>query len=281
MPDAPDARPSGPSPLRALVVDDEPLARAELRRLLRAHGDAAGGVEVVAEAESADAADVALDALADDGPSGGLPDVVFLDVQMPGRDGFAWLEDRSFSGRPVPPVVFVTAYDDHALRAFRASAVDYLLKPVEPERLADALGRVRRQRPAGAPAPQPGSEARPGTDRLGADDRVFVKDGEAVHLVRVGDVRLFTSAGNHTQLRFADGRGRDQRPFVLRSLSALEDRISPAVVARANRSEMVGLAHVVAVDEGVGGGLLATLSGGERVEFSRRRAQALRDRLAL
>ena len=175
--------------------------------------------------------------------------------------------------------MFVTAYDEHAPRAFRASALDYLTKPVEPERLADALGRVRervRDRLRSAPPPDGAGGA-----ALGADDRVFVKDGDRMFLVRVGDVRRFESVGNYTRLHFADARGREQGPLVLRSLSALEGRITPAVVARANRSQMVGLAHVVAVDDGLNGGPIATLSDGARVEFSRRRAQALRDRLSL
>ncbi len=258
----------GPA-VRALLVDDEPLARAELRRLLRAHG----GVEVVGEAEGADAADLAL--------AGEWPDVVFLDVQMPGRDGFEWLGDVSAGGSPLPHVVFVTAYDEHALRAFRTSAVDYLLKPVEPERLAEALARVReRLGERGRAEGTPHADG-PATRRLGAEDRVFVRDAGALHLVRLGDVRHFESVGNYTRLRFADAQGREQRPTVLRSLSALEDRFEPHVVARANRSEMVGLAHVVGVAEGLSGGLVVTLAGGERVEFSRRQAQALRDRLSL
>ena len=181
--------------------------------------------------------------------------------------------------------MFVTAYDEHALRAFRASALDYLTKPVEPERLADALGRVRervRDRLRSAPPPDgAGGAADGGGAALGADDRVFVKDGDRMFLVRVGDVRRFESVGNYTRLHFADARGREQGPLVLRSLSALEGREAPAVVARANRSQMVGLAHVVAVDDGLNGGPIATLSDGARVEFSRRRAQALRDRLSL
>ena len=248
--------------LRAVLIDDERLARRELRALLEAHPE----VEVVGEAEDADAAEALLARLDADGER---PDVVFLDVQMPGRTGFDLLDGLDAA----PDVVFVTAYDEHALRAFRVSAVDYLLKPVDPARLAEAVGRVAA-RAARQPAPEPG---RP----LGPDDRVFVRDGERVHLVRLGSVRRFESAGNYTRVHFRGPGGRPERPLVHRSLSALEARLDPAHFARASRAEIVGLAHVVAVEDALGGGLVVRLDGGAAVEFSRRRAQALRDRLRL
>ena len=248
-------------PIRAVLVDDERLARQEMRLLLGAHA-----VEVVGEASSADAAQALLADLSV------APDVLFLDVQMPGRTGFDLLEALDAS----PHVVFVTAYDQHALDAFRVSAVDYLLKPVEPERLAAALARVRARLADEAPAEAPDEGG-----RLGASDRVFVRDAGRVFLVRVGDVRLFESEGNYTRLHFAGPDGRDVRPLVLRSLSALEERIEARLVARASRSQMVGLAHVAGVDEQPGGGLRVRLAGGGEVSFSRRRAAALRERLAL
>ncbi len=255
-----------PDRLRALLVDDERLARRELRTLLAAHPQ----VEVVGEAADADQAQARLDDLA----AAGTPaDVVFLDVQMPGRSGFDLLDDLD----AVPDVVFVTAYDEHALQAFRVSAVDYLLKPVDPERLAQAVGRVAARRAAAPVSLQPAPEA----GRLGPGDRVFVKDGDRMHLVRLGDVRRFESVGNYTRLHFD---GPDRRPawaVVSRSLSALDARLDPAHFARASRSDLVGLGHVVAVDDALNGGLLVRLTDGSTVEFSRRRASALRDRLSL
>ncbi len=142
---------------------------------------------------------------------------------------------------------------------------------MDPERLAEAVGRVAA-RASGASTPAPAATCeRP----LGADDRVFVKDGERMHLVHV---RLFESVGNYTRLHFDRPDGRTETPLVRRSLSALEDRLdrpSP----RASRTQMIGLAHVVRLDDALNGGLLARLPDGTAVEFSRRRAQALRDRL--
>jgi two-component system LytT family response regulator len=253
-------------PLRAVVVDDERLARRELRALL-----AAEPVKVVAEAADADAADAVLARLDADGTP---PDVLFLDVQMPERTGFDLLDGLAEAGRPMPDVVFVTAYDEHALRAFRVSAVDYLLKPVDPAALAEAVARVAARRAEAPEAPAP-------TGRLGADDRVFVKDGDRMHLVRIGDVRRFESVGNYTRLHFRSAGGRRERAVVARSLTALEERLDPAVVVRASRSDLVGLGHVVGVDEAASGGLVVRLDDGQAVEFSRRRAQDLRDRLSL
>ena len=246
-------------PLRAVLVDDEALARAELRSLL-----AAFPVEVVGEAADADAAEEVLRRL---GKAGTPPDVLFLDIQMPERTGFDLLDGLEST----PDVVFVTAYDEHALRAFRVSALDYLLKPVDPAELAGAVTRVRER-----------AERRPSpAERLGPTDRVFVKDGDRMHLVRLGDVRRFESVGNYTRLHALGPDGRAVRPHVLRSLSSLDEKLDPAHFARANRTETVGLAWIVGLDESPSGALAARLDDGTVVEFSRRRAAALRDRLSL
>ncbi|WP_420456930.1 LytR/AlgR family response regulator transcription factor [Rubrivirga sp.] len=245
--------------LRAVVVDDERLARVELRRLLAAHPE----VEVVGEATSAAAARDLLDDLAQ---AGTPPDVLFLDVQMPRETGFDLLAGL---GRAPSAVVFVTAYDDHAIRAFEVSALDYLVKPVSPARLAQTLERVASAPP---PAPPP-ADAGP---LLGEADRVFVKDGERLHFVRLGDVRLFESEGNYVRLYHGA-----ERPLVLRSLSALEGRLDPAAFFRASRKHVVNLAHVVGVEPWFKGGLRLVLEAGEAVELSRRQAQRFRDQTGL
>lgn len=236
-------------PLRVLLVDDERLARAEMRRLLGAHA-----VEVVGEAADADEARTALAAFA--------PDLVFLDVQMPGESGLEWL--ASLDAVP-PAVVFTTAFDQYALDAFRVNALDYLLKPVDPARLAEALARVPE--PTEAPAP-----GRP----LGADDRVFVRDGERLSYVRIGDVHLVESEGNYARLVTAR-----ERPLVLRSLNQLEARLDPGLFFRASRRHLVNLRSVVRVEDGLAGRLVAVLDGGESVVLSRRQAQRFRDQMSL
>lgn len=255
--------------LRAVLVDDERLARVELRRLLEAHPE----VEVVGEAADAPRARALLDALAE---AGTPPDVLFLDVQMPGETGF----DLLASLDAVPPaVVFVTAYDEHALRAFEVSAVDYLVKPVAPARLAAAVARLDVPETA-APDDIPEAAASEAVEdavrRLGVDDRVFVKDGERLHFVRLGDVRLFESEGNYVRLYV--GR---ETPLVLRSLNQLEARLDPAVFFRASRKHLVNLARVTTLEDWFGGTLRAVLDGGEAVELSRRQAQRFRERTSL
>ncbi|MEM6327098.1 MAG: LytTR family DNA-binding domain-containing protein [Bacteroidota bacterium] len=248
--------------LRAVLVDDERLARVELRRLLASHPE----VEVIGEAADAPAA---RDLLASLTEAGTPPDVLFLDVQMPGETGF----DLLASLDAVPPaVVFVTAYDEHALRAFEVSALDYLVKPVAPARLASALARL------GAPVDRPESppEADAPERRLGPDDRVFVKDGERLHFVRLGDVRLFESEGNYVRLYV--GR---ETPLVLRSLTQLEARLDPAVFFRASRQHLLNLEHVAKLEDWFGGTLRAVLDGGETVELSRRQTQRFRERTSL
>ncbi|GAB5536412.1 MAG: LytTR family DNA-binding domain-containing protein [Rubricoccaceae bacterium] len=245
--------------LRAVLVDDERLARVELRRLLRDHDD----LEVIGEAEDAPSARTLLVDLA---AARTPPDVLFLDVKMPGESGF----DLLASLDTVPPaVVFVTAYDEHALRAFEVSALDYLVKPIAPARLAQALDRL----PA-PPAETPAPDASPA--RLTGDDRVFVKDGEQLHFVRLGDVRLFESEGNYVRLHLET-----ETPLVLRSLSALEERLDPDTFFRASRKHLLNLAHVADIEDWFSGGLRAVLNDGTTVELSRRQAQRFRERNSL
>jgi len=249
-------KPAGPEPtVRTLVVDDEPLARRELRRLLAA----TPWVQVVGESANADEAEAAIAAL--------TPELLLLDVQMPGGSGFDLLArlDR------VPQVIFTTAYDRHAVRAFEVSALDYLLKPVDPKRLATALARVRRSEP-------PASLASPASAGVAAEqaslERVFIRDGEACWLVRLDEVCLLASEGNHVRLHWGA-----RQPMLARSLAALEPRLDARRFFRANRHQIIHLDFVESVDVGVGGRLHVQLRAGPEVELSRRQARLFRERL--
>jgi two-component system, LytTR family, response regulator len=229
--------------MRVLIVDDERLARAELRRMLSAHPD----VEIAGEAANATEAALQVAAL--------NPDLLLLDVQMPGGSGFdllAALDDA-------PEVIFTTAFDQYALQAFEASALDYLMKPIQPRRLAAALERAAA-RLGVEPGPGPGSAPR----------KLFIRDGERCWFVRLEDIRLFESEGNYTRLYFDDAR-----PLLARSLLQLEQRLDPQQFFRASRRHIVNLAAVRAVESGEGGALALRLDDME-VEVSRRRAAALR-----
>jgi len=242
--------------LRVLIVDDARLARSELRTLLAA----IPWVDCVGEADDVPAA---RDAILRE-----QPDLVLLDVQMPSGEGFDVLDGLE----TVPMVVFVTAYDQYAVRAFDTNALDYLVKPVEADRLRAALERGRARLPVPA-APVAPHAAR---DLLGADDQVFLRDGERCWFVALGEIRKIVVDGNHARLWF-----RNQNAVLARSLSTLEARLSPAMFFRANRNTLVNLRRVRAIEPSLGDGYDLTLDDGSQVEVSRRQARELRERLAL
>lgn len=242
------------SPLRVLVVDDTRLARQELRTLLADLAE----VECVGEADDVPAAQAAIAKL--------QPDLVLLDIQMPSGTGFDVLEGLDAA----PMVVFTTAYDHYAVRAFEANALDYLVKPVVPERLAAAIARARSRQ-----APGKATDASPRAV-LGLDDQVFLRDGERCWFVALGDIHRIVVDGNYARVWF-----RDQCALLARSLSALESRLDPAVFFRANRNTLVNLRAVRGVELSVGDGYVLKLKDGSEVEVSRRQARELREHLAL
>ncbi len=239
--------------LRVLIVDDARLARQELRTLLSAWP----WVQCVGEADDVPAAREAIATLA--------PDLVLLDVQMPSGSGFDVLDGLE----RVPAVVFVTAYDTYAVRAFQANALDYLVKPVEAPRLLEALQRARQREDMQAEVP-----AARGT--LGAHDQVFVRDGERCWFVAVSEIRRLVVDGNYTRLWF-----RGENALLSRSLSALEARLPADMFFRANRNTLVNLRRIRAVTPSVGDGYDLVLDDGSEVEVSRRQARELRERMAL
>jgi len=230
--------------MRVLIVDDERLARAELRRLLAAHPY----VQVVGEAASAAEAAGQLAAL--------RPDLLLLDVQMPGGSGFDLLAALE-PGGDMPEVIFTTAYDQYALQAFDANALDYLLKPIQPQRLASALERAAARLGAAAP---PAALPR----------KLFIRDGERCWFVPLDDIALFESEGNYTRAYF-----RDARPLLARSLLQLEQRLDPHQFFRASRRHIVNLAHVRTIRQGNDGALELQLDH-MAIDVSRRRAATLK-----
>ena len=236
--------------MRALIVDDEPLARRELRRLLNDFPS----VQVVGEAGNIDEARARIEELS--------PDVVFLDIQMPGGTGFDLLTqlDR------VPRIVFTTAYDQYAVKAFDVNALDYLLKPIEPERLATALRKL-----LASPDPAPGAAARDAPL-----DQLFIRDGPRCWFVPLREVSLFTSEGNYVRLLWGQ-----ERPLLGRSLVSLEAKLDPQRYFRANRGQIVNLDFIETVELGEGGRLHVQLRGGPEIEVSRRQARLFRARAAV
>jgi two-component system LytT family response regulator len=230
--------------MKALIVDDEPLARRELRRLLASFPR----IQIVGEASDIEDARERIESLA--------PQLVFLDVQMPGGTGFDLLAqlDR------LPRIIFTTAYDHYAVKAFEVSALDYLLKPIEPERLAAALDKI----PATAAPMDAGSAPL---------EQLFVRDGPRCWFVPLREVSLFTAEGNYVRLSWGKGR-----PLLARSLSALEEKLDARRFFRANRQQIVNLDFIENVELGTGGRLHLQLRDGPEIEVSRRQARLFRAR---
>ena len=239
--------------LKVILIDDERLARSELKRMLQEFPD----VEIVGEAANANEGIEKIEAL--------NPDLVFLDIQMPGKTGFDMLTELE----KAPHVIFVTAYDEYALKAFDVNALDYLMKPVEPKRLADALLKVKQKDE---------EEMLSYNNRgiLGENDQVFVKDGERCWFVKLSDVRLFESVGNYAKVFFGTNK-----PLILKSLNALEERLDEKVFFRANRKHIINLRMIEKIEPYFNGGLLLDLNGGEKIEVSRRQAVKFKEMMSL
>lgn len=248
--------------MKTLIIDDERLARNELRRLLENFPK----VDIIGEAANADEALPMIDDL--------QPDLLFLDIQMPGKNGFELLQ--SIEGR-TPEVVFTTAYDEYAIKAFEFNALDYLLKPVDLARLSEAIHRVEEELLHGSTTERTPNVPKDATKLLGENDQVFVKDGEKCWFVKLGKVRLFESMGNYVRLYFDD-----QKPLVLKSLNALEDRLDPATYFRANRKHIINLQWIDKIEPWFSGGLLVTLRGSnDKIEISRRQAIRFKEMMSL
>lgn len=240
--------------MRALIVDDERLARKELMKLLEEHPM----IEVVGEAANAEEATQLVNDL--------NPDVLFLDIQMPGKTGFQLLEELD----AVPLVIFTTAYDEFALKAFEVSALDYLLKPIQPERLTEAVSKLAEKERTKI------TSVRGPEKKLALNDQVFVKDGERCWFVSLANVRLFESDGNYIKVYFDTNR-----PMIHKSLNALDEKLDERAFFRASRKHILNLSWVESIEPWFNGGLMVKLRGGDKVEVSRRQAAKFKDMMSL
>ena len=241
--------------MKALIVDDERLARKELMKLLEDHPS----IEVVGEAANADEAITMVNEL--------NPDLLFLDIQMPGKTGFQLLEELD----SVPMVVFTTAYDEFALKAFEVSALDYLLKPIQAERLSETVSKImERERNKVNVARGEGDK------KLGLNDQVFVKDGERCWFVSLSNIRLFESDGNYIKVYFDTNR-----PMIHKSMNALDEKLDERAFFRASRKHIINLSWVEGIEPWFNGGLMVKLKGGDKVEVSRRQAAKFKDMMSL
>ncbi len=237
--------------MRALLVDDERLARAELTRLL----DKFPEIEIVSEASNGKEAIELIEEH--------KPDLVFLDVQMPGMTGFEVLEHLHV----VPNIIFVTAYDEYALKAFEVNALDYVLKPIELSRLEKAIEKVNSQSQ---------KDDIKANQELNHESQIFIKDGEKCWFVKLDKVRMFESEGNYVRLYFDESK-----PMILKSLNNLEKRLNNKQFFRISRKYIINLTWVEKVEAWFNGGLRVTLKTGEKLEISRRQTSRFKEAMSI
>ena len=239
--------------MRALIVDDERLARKELNTLLEEYDN----IEIIGEAANADEAFEMINELS--------PDLLFLDIQMPGKTGFELLEMLD----DVPKVIFTTAYDEFALKAFEVNALDYLLKPIQEERLRDSISKLSE-------ATSKPKAVETTDKKLGLEDQVFVKDGDRCWFVSLSNIRVFESDGNYIKVYFDTNR-----PMIHKSLNALDEKLDTRSFFRASRKHIINLSWVESIEPWFNGGLMVRLKGGDKVEVSRRQAAKFKDMMSL
>ncbi len=240
--------------LRTLIIDDERLAREELKRLLHPYDE----IDIIGEARNGMEA---LEIIKKE-----KPDLLFLDISMPEMNGFELIQKLD----EIPKVIFITAYDDYALKAFEINALDYVLKPVDPERLKDAISKTQKEDDDFTSDISARSSRK---DRLlTVHDKVFIKDGEKCFFIELSKVRMMESDGNYVKVHFDNFR-----PLVLRSLNSFEERLDSDHFFRANRKFIINLNWVSSIENWFNGGLRVELKEGEKVEISRRQAIRFKD----
>jgi two-component system LytT family response regulator len=239
--------------IRTIIVDDEALAIAELKEMLRPHSI----IEIIA---SPDRAEKAIEIIEKE-----KPDLLFLDVNMPGMNGFELLENLRY----IPDVVFVTAYDHYAIRAFEVSALDYLVKPVNPKRLSESIERVQQRR-AAMTADMPSRET------IAMDSKIFVKDGETCHFIHLNEITYIENIGNYVRIHFGG-----HKTMMHRSLSYLESRLPEKGFFRANRREIFNLKQIAKIEPWFNSTLRVELKNGNFIEMSQRRSTRFREMMGL
>ncbi|MBI1838528.1 MAG: response regulator [Flavobacteriia bacterium] len=244
--------------LKTIIIDDERLAREELKLLLKDYHE----IEIIDEAKNGAEGIQKIKAL--------KPDLVFLDISMPEMNGFEMLKQLD----EIPKVIFVTAFDEFAIKAFEVNALDYVMKPVDPTRLDESIQKLNNKEEEFSSSYE-GAISR--KDRaLTLNDSVFIKDGEKCWFIELHKIRMFESDGNYVKVYFDNFR-----PLVLRSLNSFEERLDPEYFFRANRKFIINLKWISSIENWFNGGLQVELREGEKVEISRRQAIRFKEIMSL
>lgn len=238
--------------IQALIIDDERLAREGLKGLLKDFPE----IQVIAEAANVDEA---LDIIEKQ-----KPQLLFLDIQMPEKTGFDLLEELI----DTPVVIFTTAYDEFAIKAFEVNALDYLLKPIQKDRLAEAVQKAKRQ------IDELKSERL--RSKLQPEERVFIRDGDRCWFVKLEEIRMIESAGNYAKIFFDK-----YQPLIHRTLNSLDERLSEQLFFRANRQQIINLNFIEKIEPFFNSGFLIYMKDGSKVEVSRRQAVKFKEMMSL
>lgn len=233
--------------IKAIIIDDEPLSVAELQLMLQQYN----GIEVVATATRSSEA---LEKI-----SMYKPDLLFLDINMPERNGFQLLEALD----EAPEVIFVTAYDEFAVKAFEVNALDYLLKPVNKDRLSEAIQKII--------AKQSQVHA-----KLGADKRIFIKDGEQCFFIVLKEIIYLESAGNYVKVFF-----KDKKPLLHRSMNYMEERLPDSIFFRASRQHMINTEFIQNIEPFLNNTLRVTMNNGAVIDISQRQTVRFKEQMGI
>ncbi len=239
--------------MKVIIIDDERLARKEMKSLLNNYPE----IEVIDECSNAEDAIKSIQK--------NHPDLIFLDIEMPEKNGFDLLSslDR------VPKVIFVTAYNDYALKAFDVNAIGYITKPVDPEKLKKVLSPLIED------FEQRSHDNSP-RETLDLEQQIFLKDGEKCWFVTLKDIRYFESEGNYIRVFF-----NEEKPLILKSLNLLEEKLDSSYFFRANRKNIVNLKHISNIENWFSGTLRITLRSDEHIEVSRRQSSKFKSIMSL
>ncbi len=238
--------------INTIIVDDERLAREGLKNMLKEFPE----IQIVAEASNVDEALEMIDKL--------KPQLLFLDINMPEKTGFDLLEELI----ETPVVIFTTAYNEFAIKAFEINALDYLLKPIGNDRLREAVQKAKKQIEE---IKVQGQRA-----ELQPDERVFIRDGDRCWFIKLEEIRMIESAGNYAKIHFDR-----YQPLIHRTLNSLDERLSHQMFFRANRQQIINLNYIEKIEPFFNSGFLMFLKDGTKVEVSRRQAVKFKEMMSL
>jgi two-component system LytT family response regulator len=227
--------------IKTILIDDEQLALVELQNMLKKHKE----IEVIATALNAMDASAQINNL--------KPELIFLDINMPGKSGFELLQDLD----ETPHVIFVTAYDQYAIKAFEVNALDYLLKPVNTSRLSEAIEKVKKQM----------SQVKTIENKLTIDKRIFIKDGEMCFFVPLEEIFLIESVGNYARVHF-----QNKKPLLHKSLNYLEEKLPDSHFFRAGRQHIINTHFIKHISPFFNNTLQIEMQNGSKIDISQRQS---------